>query len=111
MAPRFRGRPARVTETPDDREPPRLQDTSEREALSVPLPGSEGGEPAPAEEPTAESPAPVEEPPAEPGGGGPPPRGGPPPPGRRRRQRPPPPSPRPSPSRTRSRPPSQALRR
>ena len=41
MAPRLRGRPTGVTEEPDERQPPRLQDTSEREALPVPLPESE----------------------------------------------------------------------
>jgi hypothetical protein len=79
-----------VTEEPDDRQPPRLQDTSEREALSLPLPGDEGDtsqwvppgeegaqdqpagsadEPAPvegAEPATAEAPVPVEEPEPEP---------------------------------------------
>jgi hypothetical protein len=59
-----------MTEDPDERQPPRLQDTTEREALPVPLPasGSEEGddatlvdEPAPVEEPEPE-PAPVEEP-------------------------------------------------
>ncbi len=58
MAPRFWGRPAGVTEEPDDREAPRLQDTTERDALPLPLPD----EPAPVEEPTAVAePAPVEE--------------------------------------------------
>ena len=63
-----------MTEEPDERQPPRLQDTTEREALPVPVPASEseeGDDPtvawAPedsASEPetVAEQPAPVEEP-------------------------------------------------
>lgn len=84
-----------MSEQPDEQQPPRLQDTSERDALSLPLPGGEGEgdtsqwvppgesgaqdesaasaeEPAPVEDPasaepaTAEAPAPVEEPTPEP---------------------------------------------
>lgn len=62
MAPRFRGRPAGVSEEPDDRQVPRLQDTTERDALPLPLPD----EPAPVEDPTAvHEPAPVQQPAAE----------------------------------------------
>ena len=57
-----------MSEQPEeDREPPRLQDTTERSALPLPLP--DGEEAAPVEEPApvedvapAEEPAPVEEP-------------------------------------------------
>jgi hypothetical protein len=79
MATRLRGRPTGVSEQPDEQQPPRLQDTSERDALSLPLPGGEGegdtsqwvppGESAEAvaEEPApVEAPAPVEEPTPEP---------------------------------------------
>ena len=70
-----------MTEAPDDREPPRLQDTTEREALSLPLPGSDqpapvedpppDPEPEPVEEPTPQpEPEPVEEPPPAAGGDG-----------------------------------------
>jgi len=74
MAPRLRGRPTGVTEEPDERQPPRLQDTSEREALPVPLPESESDkagdatvvwpreDSAPKGETAAEQPAPVDEP-------------------------------------------------
>jgi hypothetical protein len=63
-----------VTEEPDERQPPRLQDTTEREALPVPLPesGSDKAddatvvwppeESAPESETVAEQPAPVDEP-------------------------------------------------
>jgi hypothetical protein len=62
-----------VTEEPDERQPPRLQDTTERDALPLPLPesGSEEGdtavvwpadEPAPIPETVAEEPAPGDEP-------------------------------------------------
>ena len=83
-----------MTEEPDERQPPRLQDTTEREALPVPLPASESeegdtaavvwppedsaqegetvaeqpatvDEPAPVEDPEPE-PAPVQEPPEQP---------------------------------------------
>jgi hypothetical protein len=48
-----------MTDSPEDREPPRLQDTTERSALPLPLPG--GDEPAPAETPAAaDPPAPTE---------------------------------------------------
>jgi hypothetical protein len=76
MAPRLRGRPTGVTEEPDERQPPRLQDTSEREALAVPLPAPEASatepetvaeEPAPVDEPApVEDPGPVEDPEPEP---------------------------------------------
>jgi hypothetical protein len=64
-----------VTEEPDERQPPRLQDTAEREALSLPLPGDESdtsqwvppGEEGAQDEPApVEAPAPVEEPEPEP---------------------------------------------
>ena len=63
-----------MTEEPDERQPPRLQDTSERDALPVPLPESESDKAgdatvvrprqdfAPEGETTAEQPAPVDEP-------------------------------------------------
>ena len=65
-----------MTEEPDERQPPQLQDTTEREALPVPLPDESApetvaespapiDEPAPVEEPEPE-PAPVEEPVPEP---------------------------------------------
>jgi len=47
-----------VTEEPDERQPPQLQDTTEREALPVPLPDESAPEP----ETVAESPAPIDEP-------------------------------------------------
>lgn len=51
-----------MTEEPDERQPPRLQDTSEREALPLPLPDS-ADEPAPVDDPApVDEPAPVEEP-------------------------------------------------
>lgn len=72
-----------MSEQPEeDREPPRLQDTTERSALPLPLPDSDAAsqepavdEPAPAAEPVAEEPAPadkaasVAEPPGSPNGG------------------------------------------
>jgi hypothetical protein len=61
-----------VTEEPDERQPPRLQDTTEREALPVPLPESDKADDAtvvrpredfaPEGETAAEQPAPVDEP-------------------------------------------------
>ena len=63
-----------MTEEPDERQPPRLQETSEREALPVPLPESESDKAgdatvvrpredfAPEGEAAAEQPAPVDEP-------------------------------------------------
>ena len=74
MAPRLRGRPTGVTEEPDERQPPRLQDTTERDALPVPLPESESDkaddatvvwpseDSAPEGETAAEQPVPVDEP-------------------------------------------------
>jgi hypothetical protein len=50
-----------VTDSEEDREPPRLQDTTERSALPLPLPGSE--EPAAAEA-GREAPAPADKSPA-----------------------------------------------
>ena len=47
-----------MTEEPDERQPPQLQDTTEREALPVPLPDESAPEP----ETVAESPAPIDEP-------------------------------------------------
>ena len=63
-----------MTEEPDERQPPRLQDTTERDALPVPLPESESDKAddatvvwpsedfAPEGETAAEQPAPVDEP-------------------------------------------------
>ena len=63
-----------MTEEPDERQPPRLQDTTEREALPVPLPASGSDkaddatvvrpreDSAPEGETAAEQPAPVDEP-------------------------------------------------
>ena len=50
-----------MSDTPDEQEAPRLQDTTERAALPLPLPegGAESAEPAP------DQPAPIEEPAAE----------------------------------------------
>jgi hypothetical protein len=53
-----------VTEQPDDREPPELQDTAERSALPLPVPGSDeetAGQGPPAEG-SADEPAPIEDP-------------------------------------------------
>jgi hypothetical protein len=47
-----------VTEEPDERQPPRLQDTTEREALPLPLPEESTPEP----ETVSEEPAPIDEP-------------------------------------------------
>jgi hypothetical protein len=73
-----------VTDSEEDREPPRLQDTTERSALPLPLPGSEepaaeeaGQEPAPADKsPAVDSPA-VESPADESPAGDPPADGSP----------------------------------
>ena len=63
-----------MTEEPDERQPPRLQDTTEREALPVPLPASGSDkaddatvvrpieDSAPESETAAEQPAPADEP-------------------------------------------------
>ena len=53
-----------MTEQPDDREPPELQDTAERSALPLPVPGSDedtAGQGSPAEG-SADEPAPIEDP-------------------------------------------------
>jgi hypothetical protein len=50
-----------MTDSPEDREPPRLQDTTERSALPLPLPGSDEPAPAEPEAPAAaDPPAPTE---------------------------------------------------
>ena len=52
-----------MTDSDEDREPPRLQDTTERSALPLPLPGEESSAAAPPE-PESPEPAPVDPDPA-----------------------------------------------